>query len=689
MQLYDLNQKTTIDPSPVLQLKIDFDNTDIVEGSGQPCTCSINISVTNAVITLTTVATDFKGVSYHKTVSLTHPDLSHVYFVDVDHNPLKTSDDELFMVRKVNDAADMDSLIVVNTSMFYCLLDASDLQEGYNETFSVYLFNVKFPNTSVALYTHLNGEPLVPGGALPTIDGYSWVVEGGNLAGYQLVLTCNVEPSKITQQINPYNGDYILSINGKSTPSGNFSAQYDLNTEDIELPKPLMTFKELANIKDVIRRIPAMKQGPFESAAALPDDLGAVANPEVLFKQLGFNADTYKELYQYGEYDMSMNDIGYFESGEEALYPVSPVRPLPSDIDTTSLEHTRISYVPFKKYDIENRIEDYTAAGIALKPRGIGSKALYSNSRNVYKSRDTGGGGKADTNSGYFKIVKIEHEDYCVCDAATLTSDRKDSGPSPIYITYMGVTDIWKYPYMAFEDLYDIVKDEEEEEGEGNKEEESSIIFLVLEVTRLDVNSFSSTIKKYDKEGDIPQPTPNIQRLIIGRVSTSGQIFQDHIGPAYFTFSSAYTGEFTIVDVSTYADEGENEEGKKQNEYRIEVRNGISEEASSYCRINNVLKSVKLTRFGSLKEGVVYHVVIDVNITELDLLGATATVGLYAEGSQELPSDTTTAVHYKIGTVIVKNNRVVISQDHKTGIPQMYWYVPCGYELPKKADTTG
>ena len=468
----------------------------------------------------------------------------------------------------------------------------------------------------------------------------------------------------------PSQGRPITAINGRNAVNGNFDIVYNINTEEQEEQDP--TYIDPIDLSEKFVEIPEGVSGIKESYLELPLNLGGVNTEEVVRKQYKFTKeDRESEAWCYNIYDMTKNeDTGYFDV-EDSSGPSCDGNCRPNfngkSLDTLDNIHTRISLLNAAKNMANGRdwLDLNEPFGITMTTDPTFS--LFSINKAGYQDSAAGGLGLKGSAGGFFSLVKVESDEFCICDYASLEKNKKDSGPSVARIIRFNHIQDFQVPYT----IYEIDK----RKGYG--------IFLRATAVSMDDAkqwTVDYVFVEYTDDGkliDTPFDTLTQMHIFLGRVERfpkKMEIYQAYDGGiAVFDFDNKYNyyGEFTIVDTSTYT------EGKLT-KATVTICNGIdaTRKDKSKCKVNNVALEVPpttLTWSGSK----VKRVVIVVTIPKAKLEDGVATVELM----DKLPSDSAEKVHYLVGSVYINDNRVIVSQDHKTGVPQMYWYLPCDFEL--------
>lgn len=163
----------------------------------------------------------------------------------------------------------------------------------------------------------------------------------------------------------------------------------------------------------------------------------------------------------------------------------------------------------------------------------------------------------------------------------------------------------------------------------------------------------------------------SMMTALTGLVEDGGRVGQIHSDRKVFTpitasvkASYSYNGYFKITDAS------EHDESGKITQTRVAIIDGGLGSSNMPCRVNNSVFYVpsKNDMEVSGNETVIL----------LKFDADTKTFSYEAKGS--LPSDTQNIVYYQIGRVKVKDNRLVIQQDHTTGVIQLWWFRICQEE---------
>lgn len=127
---------------------------------------------------------------------------------------------------------------------------------------------------------------------------------------------------------------------------------------------------------------------------------------------------------------------------------------------------------------------------------------------------------------------------------------------------------------------------------------------------------------------------------------------------------SGYNGYFKITDASKRDDSGE------ITQTRVAIIDGGLGSSSMPCRVNNSVFYVPSKN----------DMEVSGNETVILLKFDADTKTFSYEAKDSLPSDTQNTVYYQIGRVKVKDNRLVIQQDHTTGVIQLWWFRICQEE---------
>lgn len=128
--------------------------------------------------------------------------------------------------------------------------------------------------------------------------------------------------------------------------------------------------------------------------------------------------------------------------------------------------------------------------------------------------------------------------------------------------------------------------------------------------------------------------------------------------------NSEYNGYFKITDASKRDDSGE------ITQTRVAIIDGGLGSSSMPCRVNNSVFYVPSKN----------DMEVSGNETVILLKFDADTKTFSYEAKDSLPSDTQNTVYYQIGRVKVKDNRLVIQQDHTTGVIQLWWFRICQEE---------
>lgn len=127
---------------------------------------------------------------------------------------------------------------------------------------------------------------------------------------------------------------------------------------------------------------------------------------------------------------------------------------------------------------------------------------------------------------------------------------------------------------------------------------------------------------------------------------------------------SGYNGYFKITDAS------EHDESGKITQTRVAIVDGGLGSSNMPCRVNNSVFYVPSKN----------DMEVSGNETVILLKFDADTKTFSYEAKDSLPSDTQNIVYYQIGRTKVKDNRLVIQQDHTTGVIQLWWFRICQEE---------
>lgn len=128
--------------------------------------------------------------------------------------------------------------------------------------------------------------------------------------------------------------------------------------------------------------------------------------------------------------------------------------------------------------------------------------------------------------------------------------------------------------------------------------------------------------------------------------------------------TDGYNGYFKITDAS------EHDESGKITQTRVAIIDGGLGSSNMPCRVNNSVFYVPSKN----------DMEVSGNETVILLKFDADTKTFSYEAKDSLPSDTQNIVYYQIGRVKVKDNRLVIQQDHTTGVIQLWWFRICQEE---------
>ena len=128
--------------------------------------------------------------------------------------------------------------------------------------------------------------------------------------------------------------------------------------------------------------------------------------------------------------------------------------------------------------------------------------------------------------------------------------------------------------------------------------------------------------------------------------------------------SYEYNGYFKITDASEYDESG------KITKSRVAIIDGGLGSSNMPCRVNNSVFYVPSKN----------DIEVSGNETVILLKFDADTKTFSYEAKDSLPSDTQNTVYYQIGRTKVKDNRLVIQQDHTTGVIQIWWFRICQEE---------
>lgn len=709
MGLYGKQYLTTIEDACFVQLNVQWFKSDcIYTGNDKPTNFITDPNDRETLLTIdreggytsfifeTKAPSQYGGGTnyYRKVVTLKRDVKTCDYLVHEDTaNFVKfiVKDDQVFQTLQIikSGAGDMAML---NSAGLYMIVDLDKL-DVCETLLSVYPFNTIYPIQGTRGHTYIkwrgqseyvkitdadarfNGfksgtrnntfkwnvypdaDPIeIPDGSVD----YAYIAK---VATVDLNTNVNTNYEDPPSLFDDYEYKPITTINGRNPVNGDFGIIYDICTTTQYLPEPI----ELSpiDLSELLIEIPDGSDDPMESYKRLPLDTGGVETEELIRAHYAFDRkDRESRPWCYNVYNMKLGADGYFNV--DSCPPGCRPPFGGSSLDTTTAIHARISLLESIKEMANGRpwLDLNETLGITMFTTPAFS--LFSINKNGYQDSagkpGSGAGNSEGNNGGYFSIIKLEADEYCVCDAATFDKKKRKSGPSPARIIKGHLYQVYAMAYM---------------EAEIDKDDTHLIL---LKATALGTNpgnwlvTYLTLINPKDK--DIPKDTNNTKYIRIGRVVRTGtgvmKIYHEHEGVAIFNFIDAttYRGDFTINDTSTY-----DQETGELKTARVTVSKGIDENADSTCRVNNRtfhVTSKTLTGFGSKSK----NIVLTVNIPGANLGKGTVVIELM----DNVPSDTVDAVHYLIGSVRVADGAVVISQDHTTGVPQMYWYLPCEYD---------
>lgn len=702
MGLYGKQYLTTIEDACFVQLNVQWFKSDCVyEGRTRPSNFLSNPNNRETLITIdregeyTSFIFETKAPSqqqgstnyYRKVVTLKRTVSTCDYMVHEDASTFVkfiVKDNQVFQTLQIIKSG-VGDMAMLNSSGLYMIIDLNKL-DLCETCLSVYPFNTIYPIQGTRGHTYIKWRGQSEYVKIIDADArFNGFKSGNKNNTFKWNVSPESDPIKINEDYayiprtatvdlnTDVNTNYevppslfdegdkpITTVNGRKPINGDFGIVYDICTTKQALPKPIKLPQ--IDLSQLLIEIPKGSDGPLESYKRLPLDIGGVETEELIRARYGFNrADRESKPWCYNVYNMKLGEHGYFdiEDCPPGCRPPFGGQPLDTTLDT----HVRISLLESVKSLANDRpwLDLNEKLGITMMTDPIFS--VFSINKTGYQDSARGGDSPPGSKSGYFSIVKTEADEYCICDYATYDEKKKESGPSPAKIIKRGNTQDYSVEYQEF----DIDKDYThvvllKALAQGSNAAKWTVSYEILK-------SKKDNIK-------VPVDTDTTRYIRIGRVTRTGaehemKIYQEHDGEAIFDFDdgSEYFGDFTINDTSTY-----NPKTGELETARITISKGIDEQAASTCRVNNITFEVEpatLTGFGSKTK----NIVIVVNIPKAELSEGVATIELM----DSVPSDSAEKVHYLLGSVRVTNGAVVISQDHTTGIPQLYWYLPCDY----------
>jgi hypothetical protein len=494
--------------------------------------------------------------------------------------------------------------------------------------------------------------------------------------------------------VNPWKDiDAIRSVNGMPPIDNSFNITLDIDESLIEDSSDSGSGSDSDGGVDVdlpdFSKIPELPSKPENFFPELP--FSPFNNPEKVKQDFGFDPTDFDPsvVWNYTTYDITQflnNYPAYIKNIID--YPLDSYGPIPDNIDTTVIPHTRVSLYESMLENQKDRDWEDSSLGLmmTLNP---GSRSFSVNRTNYIDTAPAGAG-------DYFELVPIYKQkinpsdndnsgtdwDICCCDGATLTKDKKNSGPSIAYITKGNITKRFEVPYKLFKDAKRYVK-------------KNVFLFVSLDAyaptddpETWEVNV--CVISEFDLS-DISGDSTVIRSKLLGTIiaddlnDNKPLISQEHRGTVWFDFDvpakipdgvnwagNRYNRECTLRNEATYTlvpNDG-------YSFYRLDNA-AISVLNTTYVRVNNViLHFTEDTWPIRIDKGTVVYVFVHVHLANADTTKATVEI---QTSPYSLITDTNTDLYYLIGYVTCTDSSFYVTQLHTSGVPQLYWYLPCGY----------